>query len=312
MSETIMTDNSSIHILILGGSGFLSGTIARMAVSQGYQVTIVTRGNKPLPDGVTALTVDRTDRDAFARLIDSQNKTWDLVVDSIAFSPEDAQQDVAVFAGKTKRFVLVSTDFVYDPKRRNVPQSETDAHYITEGYGGKKRQAELVLLSTDTAQLPWTVLRPGHIFGPGSLPGCLPMHSRDSQLIDMICQDKPLTLVEGGRLLQHPILAEDLAKTILSAMHDTTSIGRIFNVAGPESFPSSEYYHVMGQLLGHDVTIRSIDRDTFLKEHPDKASFCCDRVSDLTNLHKTELHIPQTPLRVGLQQMIQCLQGERY
>jgi nucleoside-diphosphate-sugar epimerase len=301
--------NTPQHILILGGSGFLSGTVARLAVSQGHHVTVITRGNKMIPQGVTALQVDRSDRTAFADKIKALDVTWDLVVDAIAFSPEDAQQDVDVFAGCTKRFVLVSTDFVYDPFNRSVPQLETCASYATQGYGGKKRQAELVLEQTDTTQLPWTVLRPSHIFGPGSLPGCLPMHGRDPKLIESILEQQSLMLVEGGRLLQHPVFAMDLAMTILSTLKDRKSIGKILNVAGPEVFESQVYYSTLGKLLDRDVSIESISVDEFLAANPDKAPFCCDRVYDLTALRCTQLHVPLTSLESGLRQMLENMQG---
>lgn len=295
--------NISKQILIIGGSGFLSGTLARLAVKQGHQVTVVTRGQRQLPEGVRAIQVDRRDVGAFAKQVKLANSTWDLVVDAIAFSPEDAQQDVEVFADRAKRFVLVSTDFVYDPNNRSVPQSEDHASYTTLGYGGKKRQAEGVLEQTHNTLLPWTVLRPSHIFGSGSLPGCIPLHSRDPQLIEQILECRPLTLVDGGRLLQHPIFAPDLAQTILSAMTDQKAIGKILNVAGPDHFESSVYYTTLGKLLDRDVTIKSITSAEFLAEHPDKAPFCCDRVYDLTALRSTNLHLPATSLESGLRQM---------
>jgi nucleoside-diphosphate-sugar epimerase len=302
-----MQMNSPQNVLIIGGSGFLSGTIARLAVSQGHHVTVVTRGNKPLPLGISALQVDRTDRDAFAQVIASQNVHWDLVVDSIAFSPDDALQDVNVFANRTRRFVLVSTDFVYDPYNRNVPQAEADGFYTTIGYGGKKREAELVLENAGTSQLPWTVLRPSHIYGPGSLPGCLPMHGRDPQLIEHIRAGKPLQLIEGGRLLQHPIFAPDLAATILSSLSDQLAIGKILNVAGPDHFESHAYYTRLGEMLGCPVTIDVVPVDDFLAENPDKAPFCCDRVYDLSALRATDLAIPKTTLDDGLKQMLDAL-----
>lgn len=292
--------NTPLRILIIGGSGFLSGTLARLAVSQGHDVTVITRGQKPVPDGVKALQVDRKDAAAFADAIHAMQTTWDLVVDAIAFAPEDAQQDVEVFTGLAKRLVLVSTDFVYDPENRIVPQPEQSSSYATEGYGGKKRQAELILDKTDPATLPWTVLRPSHIFGPGSLPGCIPLHGRDPQLIEHIRQRRPLRLVDAGRLYQHPVFAPDLALTILSAATDTLSIGRILNVAGPDIFPSHDYYHTLGKLLDREVTIEDVPVAAFLAEHPDKAPFCCERVYDLTLLRSTQLHVPTTTLESGL------------
>ncbi len=39
-----------MKILILGGSGGLSGTLARMALKQGKEVWTVTRGKRSLPE----------------------------------------------------------------------------------------------------------------------------------------------------------------------------------------------------------------------------------------------------------------------
>ena len=44
--------------LIIGGSGGLSGRLATMAQAE-YDVWVLTRGKRPLPDGVHPLTADR-------------------------------------------------------------------------------------------------------------------------------------------------------------------------------------------------------------------------------------------------------------
>ena len=296
-----------MRVLIIGGSGFLSGTLARVAMAIGHAVTVVTRGQRPVAAGVEVVTVDRTDRAGFARRIAEIDASWDFVVDAIAFSPEDAAQDIEVFAGRTGRLVLVSTDFVYDPKQRKNPQPEQAEAYCTNGYGGLKRQAEVVLEQTSTKVLPWTILRPSHIYGPGSLPGCLPLHGRDPQLVGHILAGHPLRLIGGGVFLQHPVFAPDLAETILSAAVNPAATGRTFNVNGPEVIESQTYYRVLAALLGQDVVIEDVPVDDFLAAHPDKAPFCCDRVSDLTALRSTGIKLPATRLDDGLRRQLETL-----
>ena len=75
-------------ILILGGSGFLSGTMAREALRDGHEVWAVTRGQRPLVQGVHPIVADRKDRAAFQSAIRNPQSaiataTWDLVIDSI-------------------------------------------------------------------------------------------------------------------------------------------------------------------------------------------------------------------------------------
>ena len=296
-----------MRILIIGGSGFLSGTVARAAAARGYTVTAVTRGRRPLPPGVTAIVADRQDRAGFARQIAALDMRWDLVVDAIAYVPGDAVQDVEVFAGRTRRLVFVSTDFIYDPLRRTVPQLELASSYAETGYGGQKRAAERILERTPTTTLPWTILRPSHIYGPGSLPGCLPLHGRDPRLVERIHAGEVLRLVAGGRRQQHPIFAPDLAETILDAATAHGAIGKTLNVAGPDIIASSEYFHVLGKLLGREVAIETVDEAAHLAAHPEHAPYCCERVYDLTALRESGFALPKTRLEEGLRSHLDSL-----
>ena len=83
------------RILIIGGSGFVSGTLARLARDQGCEVWTVTRGQKPVPRGVTALRADRKDQAAFKAAVTGAGTRWDLVVDCIGYEVEDMLQDLA-------------------------------------------------------------------------------------------------------------------------------------------------------------------------------------------------------------------------
>jgi nucleoside-diphosphate-sugar epimerase len=139
--------------LIIGGSGFVSGTLAQLAVEQGHQVWTVTRGQRALPSGVTALIADRSDGAAFQQAIATADVRWDLVVDCIGYQPGDVEQDIAAFAGRAAQLIFVSTDFVFDPAHRRFPQSEQTEHYAGSGYGGNKRLCEQGLQSR--APMAW-------------------------------------------------------------------------------------------------------------------------------------------------------------
>jgi nucleoside-diphosphate-sugar epimerase len=139
------------------------------------------------------------------------------------------------------------------------------------------------------------------------LPGCLPLHGRDPQLVEHILADRPLRLVGGGAFLQHPVFAPDLAKTILSAAVNPAATGRTFNVNGPEVIESRTYYRVLAALLGREVVIEDVPADEFLASHPDKAPFCCDRVYDLTALRSAGINLPATQLEDGLRRQLETL-----
>jgi len=304
MSEMPIKSATPLNILILGGSGFLSGTLARMAVAAQHRVWTVTRGQRSQAPGATALVADRHNEAEFAAVIAGANVNWDLAVDCIAFGPDDTRQDVAVLSSRVRHLVFVSTDFVYDPARRRFPQAEESDFYLTDGYGGLKRQAEVALATAKTGGMAWTVLRPCHIYGPGSQLGCLPQHGRDPKLIERLRSGEPLRLIGGGYFLQQPVTASDLARVSLDIPGNASTFGQTFCVAGPDIVESREYYRIIAEILGTELRIEEIPVDEFRNANPQTASFLCHRFYDLRKLQAAGITPPQTSLRQGLREHI--------
>lgn len=302
-----------MKILVIGGSGHVSGAVVRAALKEGHQVWTVTRGTRPLIQGVKPLIADRHDREAMNSVVQKQNTVWDLVADCICYDPADMVHDIELFRNCAKQFVFISTDFVYDPSLRCYPQPEETGHYACGGtagsldYGHKKRLCELELINGDTGKMDWTVLRPCHIYGPTSQLGCFPMHGRDPELIKKLREANPLKLVGGGYFLQQPLLADDLAKTILSVAGNKKAIKQTFNVAGPDIIESRQYYQIIADILGAKLTVEEIPVAKYLTENPASAPFICHRIYDLEKLRTTGLHLPATPIKQGLRLHVEGL-----
>lgn len=288
------------RILIIGGSGHVSGAVSRLAVASGHEVTIVTRGQKALPPGVTALVADRKDSEALQRVLPA-GVVWDLVVDCIGYEVQDARQDVALFAGCARQFVFISSDFVFDPARRRYPQPFDNPGYLTDdSYGAKKRRCELEFIQGDTRDMQWTVFRPCHIYGAPSQLGCLPAAARDPQLLCKLRAGEALRLVGGGHFLQQPILVTDLAGLILSVIGNPLSNKKIYCAAGPDIVASYEYYEIIARTLGVTARFEEVAVTAALQEHPEWRSFLCHRIYDLAPLRLDGLKVPNTPLAEGL------------
>jgi nucleoside-diphosphate-sugar epimerase len=299
-----------LNILIIGGSGFVSGTTARLALERGDNVWTVTRGQKPVPEGVTPLTVDRrADPAKFRRLVRKAGVEFDIVFDIMARQPEDTLQDVKTFRDIVPHLVFVSTDSVYDPFRRSFPQVEEADSYYDKDYGGRKRLCELNLIEGDTGDMKWTIVRPTHVYGPGSLLGCIPLEGRVSDLIDRIRRGDALTLVGGGHFLQQPVFCPDLAQMLLSCRGNRKSYGRVFNAAGPDVIESREFYVLIGKILGCGVKIVEYPVDRFHRERPEKETFLCHRFFDMSKARNAGLDVPSTPLREGLRIHVESLIG---
>lgn len=302
-----MTLNSSPSLLIIGGSGFISGALARLAVSHGSRVWAVTRGRNPLPEGVTGLVADRRDPAAFEDAVAASGQKWDVVVDCIGYEPADTRQDIAVFRERAGHFIYISSDFVYDPYHRKYPQPEQTEFYWQDGYGWKKRLCELELINGETHPMPWTIVRPCYVYGPGSQLGTLPYHRRDPQLIARLRAGEPLRLVGGGHFLQHPIFVRDLAEAILSLALRPKAYGEIFNAGGPDLVEAADYFRIIARVLGVELKIEEIPVAAHLAAHPDEAPSCANRYYDQSKLRAVGGKVPATPLEVGLREQVQSM-----
>jgi nucleoside-diphosphate-sugar epimerase len=302
-----MTTLSSPTLLLIGGSGFVSGALARLALAQGYQVSAVTRGQHAIPEGVNALTADRHDPAAFQRAVTRSGQPWDLVIDCIGYEQGDAQQDAAVFPGLARQFIFISTDFVYDPYHRRYPQPEDTTHFWQDGYGWKKRQCELELLKVAPSALPWTIVRPCYVYGPGSQLGNLPMHRRDPQLIARLKAGETLRLVGGGHFLQHPVFVRDLASAILSLAGNPRVTGEILNIGGPELIEVADYFRIVAEVLGVEMKVEELSVSAHLAAHPEDAPSCCNRYYDMTRLRVVGGAVPNTPVAAGLREQVESM-----
>ena len=302
-----MTESpNQINVLIIGGSGFLSGTLALQAISRGYQVWTITRGQRELPECANHLIADRHDTVQFERVIKAAQTRWDIVFDCIAFAPDDIKQDISMLENLTSHLVFVSTDFVYDPANRQFPQREDTNSYVNEGYGYQKRLSELELINY-AGEMPWTIVRPCHIYGPGSELGCLPAHSRDTNLIDRLKAGESLKLVGGGHFLQQPILARDLADFLLDLQDNNKSHGQILNAAGPDVIESQTYYQIIADILGVELSIEELPVSPYLAENPNASSFLCHRFYDLSRAQAIGIPLPGTPMEQGLREHVDSL-----
>lgn len=299
-----------MRLLIIGGTGQLSGRLTAMALTDGHEVWTLNRGSKPAPEGVHALTADRKDDESVRRALEKADTRWDAVIDCICMNADNARQDLALLAAYTRRLVVVSTDSVYHPAHKTVPQDENGRVYLTDGgYGAHKRLMEEAFLAADTP-IRWTLFRPGHIFGEGFLPGCFPEQSRQRTLLAHMRAGQPLRLVGGGQYLIHPIYVDDLARVLLDCIGKPAAENEIFCIGGPDVVTNAAYYACLGQILGCEPVIETIPEEGYLDAHPECSGHLCHRAYSLDKLCRAGIALPGTSLEEGLRRQVAWLDAQ--
>ena len=161
-----MLNTKSLRILVLGGTRFVGRALVEVALCRGHEVTLFNRGqtNPEIFPSVEKLRGDRgTDLSAL------KGKTWDIVVDAVAYFPRAVELAVQELA-HVERYLFVSSVSVYADQ--SVPQFE-NAELETledpddtseESYGARKAAAESIVHRAFGHRA--TIVRPGMIVGP--------------------------------------------------------------------------------------------------------------------------------------------------
>lgn len=152
-------------VLILGGTGWLSGAIARRWVDAGATVTCVGRGSRSAPEGARLVVADRSDRAAYDELA---RRDWDEVVD-VSSQPRHVEHAVAALRDRAVHWSYVSSVSVYASHDRpggdeSAPLAEPAGDGDEDDYPRAKSAAEAAVRSLGDRA---AITRPGLIVGPG-------------------------------------------------------------------------------------------------------------------------------------------------
>jgi len=249
-------------VVIIGGAGHVGTYLVPRLVEAGFDVTNVTRGQaRPYTRHaawarVTQVTLDRSAEEAkgaFGAAIAALHP--DIVIDMICFVPESNAQLAKALAGKVSHFLHIGTIWVHGPSE-TVPTRESDPRRPFGDYGVNKSLIEDDLLArARLGTLPATVIRPGHIVGPGWAP-LNPAGNFNPQVFRDIQAGKPLSLPNFGLEAVHHVHADDVAQAVMGAItHWSGAVGEAFNAVSPAAVTLRHYAEAMFRFFGHEPKV---------------------------------------------------------
>jgi len=238
-----------MHVLFIGGTGLISTAIARQLLEAGHQVTLFNRGKSEsrLPSGAGEIRGDRKDYTAFEQTF--ADKTYDVVVDMVAFHPDDTASAIRAFAGRCGQFIHCSTVCVYSGPVKQIPTTETEPYHSIGGYGKNKAACE-ELLFRDFAdgQFPVTVMRPSHSYGEGG--GLLRSVGPGDTFVDRLRKGKPIIVQGDGNSLWASCHVDDVARGFVATMGNPKCLGQAYNITGDDWFTWNTYYQQVAEVVG--------------------------------------------------------------
>lgn len=239
-----------MQILLIGGTGTISGAITQLLLSQGHDVFMINRGNRPVPEEVHLLRAEVNNEEAIQEWISQKN--FDSVVDFIAFQPQDVERDIRLFFGKTKQYVFISSASAYQKPISHFPiTEETPLQNPYWDYSAQKASCEERLMKEFSKNgFPVTIVRPSHTYGPYSVPVGLHGANGSWQVIQRIRQGKPVIVQGDGTSLWTLTHTTDFAKGFVGLLGKSETIGEAYHITTDEWTCWNEIYTHLYRYFG--------------------------------------------------------------
>ncbi len=225
-----------MRIVVIGATGHIGTYLVPRLVAGGHEVVAVSRGQRTpyraseAWAGVERVVADRDAEDAagtFGARVAGLHA--DAVVDLMCFTPDSARQLVEALRGKVALHAHCGTVWVHG-HLREVPVREDAPRTPFGEYGIQKSAIEDYLFSPEAAGVPSTVLRAGHISGPG-WDVINPAGHLDRGVWTALATGGVVAMPENGLQTLHHVHADDVAAAFVAALeHPEAAAGRAFHV----------------------------------------------------------------------------------
>lgn len=254
-----------MKVLFVGGTGQISLPCVELALAAGHEVHVFNRGQRDeaLPKGVHSIVGDMKDPASYAQL---GKQDWDVVNQFMAFTPEQMQQDIDVFTGRTGQYIFISSASVYQkhPFAYMTSEATTPAINSYWPYSQAKIACEELMKAS---KLNWTNVRPSHTTRSG-FPTLL---NEGNSVGHRMLAGKHVLVAGDGTSIWTLTRSEDFAKPYVKLFGNKAAYGEDFHITGDVGFTWDAIYMTIAKGLGVEAKIAHVPTDTLIRYNKDWA-----------------------------------------
>jgi nucleoside-diphosphate-sugar epimerase len=301
-----------MRVLFIGGTGIISTASTRLAIERGIDLTLLTRGQhySDLQAGVHTVRADIDDPAAVARAL--ADTTFDAVVDWIAFTPAQVERDLALFRGRTRQYIFISSASAY--------QKPVGHYLITEStplanpywqYSRDKIACEEFLMKAYREEgFPITIVRPSLTYGDTQIPLAVNSWPKSYTIVDRMRRGQKVIVPGDGTSLWVITHNSDFAKGLVGLLGHRQAIGNAFHITSDEAMCWDQFYRLTAEAAGVEAQIVHMPSDFLAACYPEKlGSLVGDKsVSVVFDNSKIKRFVPgycaTTPFSEGIRRTI--------
>lgn len=249
-----------MNVLFIGGTGNISTSVSRLAVARGINLYLLNRGQTQADiPGTHTITGDINQPESVEKALNGL--TFDAVVNWIAFVPADIERDLALFRGKTKQYIFISSASAYQkPPVHPVITESTPLYNPHWEYSRNKIACEDHLMAAYRADdFPITIVRPSLTYDthfPIAIGGwgCY-------TLADRILRGQKIIVHGDGSSLWTVTHAEDFALGFVGLLGHPQAIGQAIHITSDELLTWNQIYGTLADALGVEADMIHIPSD---------------------------------------------------
>lgn len=269
-----------MKVLFIGGTGTISADVVSLLCKRGgWEISLLNRGNKAVPEGVQSLVADINDEAAVLAAL--KGKSYDVVAQFIAYTAADVDRDIRLFSGRTKQYIFISSASAY--QKPAVDYRITESTPLANPYWAYSRhkiEAEERLMQAYRAEaFPVTIVRPSHTYNGQKVPVCLHGARGNWQILERILCGKPVIIPGDGSSIWTLTHSKDFAKGFVGLMANPHAIGQAFHITTDEGMTWNQIHEVIAEELGKPLRTLHVASD-FLARHGGEYDFRGELLGD--------------------------------
>ncbi len=244
--------------LFIGGTGNISSACVELALSRGIEVTLLNRGTsgRLVPNGAQVLNGDIRDPQSVQAALGS--RSFDVVADFVAFTPEHIETDLELFRGRTGQYIFISSASAYQTPPAILPVTESTVldNPYWEYSRNKAACEERLVRAYREEKFPITIVRPSHTYSAAYVP----VHG-EWTTIDRMLRGEPVIVHGDGTSLWTLTHANDFAKGFVGLMGNAHAIGEAFHITSDEWLTWNQIHEILAAAAGVKPTLVHIPSD---------------------------------------------------
>jgi nucleoside-diphosphate-sugar epimerase len=242
-----------MKVLFIGGTGNISSACSRLAVENGVELYHMNRGKvkADMPAEVKTFTADIKDKNKVQAALGDLN--FDVVVNFIAYTPEDIKQDIEVFSGRTRQYIFISSASVYQKVGGHPVITESTPLYNPCWDYSRNKIACEDLLNDEYRKngFPITIVRPSHTYDT-VIPVAIGSWT-DYTIIDRMKKGREVIIHGDGTSLWTITHSDDFAMAFIGLLGHQQAIGHAFHITSDELLNWNQIYEAVAEAAGADM-----------------------------------------------------------